>query len=94
MIVGNGMRTHFWGDAWCMDAPLKIIFPELFDICCDQNVSVAVMAARGWHYSFRRMLDEEKQGKYNRLQKIVRGFLCQQGWIDLDGYGIRVAFSL
>jgi hypothetical protein len=33
MVVGNGCRTSFLGDAWCGHSPLKDKFPEFFDIC-------------------------------------------------------------
>jgi hypothetical protein len=46
MIVGNGKRVDFWEDPWCGMVALKDKFRELYDICTDQNKSVAEMAQR------------------------------------------------
>jgi hypothetical protein len=44
--VGDGRKTDFWEDSWCGLVSLKEKINELFDICEDQNKSVAWMAAR------------------------------------------------
>jgi hypothetical protein len=41
MQVGDGKLTSFWYDDWCGLNPLKDTFPDIFDICNEQNVSVA-----------------------------------------------------
>jgi hypothetical protein len=56
MRVGNGLLTSFWGDSWCSTSPLKDMFPVLFDICNEQNITVAGAADMGWRFSYRRWL--------------------------------------
>jgi hypothetical protein len=56
MNVGNGLLTSFWGDSWCSTRPLKDMFPVLFDICNEQNITVAGAAAMGCRFSYRRWL--------------------------------------
>jgi hypothetical protein len=54
MKVGNGRNTSFWWDAWCDQIPLIDRFPEIFDICIEQNMTVADAANMNWNFSFRR----------------------------------------
>jgi hypothetical protein len=57
MQVGNGRNTSFWGDVWCDQSPLKDRFPEIYDICIEQSVTVADAAAMNWSFfSFRRWM--------------------------------------
>jgi hypothetical protein len=44
MQVGNGVRTHFWGDCWCDSISLKQKFPPLYEISNEQNITVAQAA--------------------------------------------------
>ena len=46
MRICNGELTDFWHDAWCLDSPLKDRFPDLFDICQNQKITVADMAKK------------------------------------------------
>nr|GEY15862.1 RNA-directed DNA polymerase, eukaryota, reverse transcriptase zinc-binding domain protein [Tanacetum cinerariifolium] len=39
--VGNSEHTSFWDDVWLTESPLKHIYPRLFALECDKNVSVA-----------------------------------------------------
>jgi hypothetical protein len=52
MQVGNGRNTSFWGDVWCDQSPLKDRFPEIYDICIEQSVTVADAAAMNWSFFF------------------------------------------
>jgi hypothetical protein len=61
MQVGDGTRTHFWGDSWCGHSPLKDKFPDLFAICNDQNITVANAARTNWRLSFKRWLSVDLQ---------------------------------
>jgi hypothetical protein len=40
MSVGNGCITSLWGDAWCGHSPLKDKFPDLYNICNEQLITV------------------------------------------------------
>jgi hypothetical protein len=50
MKVGNDRKTSFWCDAWCDQIPLKDRFPEIFDICIEQDVTVADAANMNWNF--------------------------------------------
>jgi hypothetical protein len=74
MVVGNGKMTDFWRDTWCGACSLQDKFPELFEICNENSLSVAGMAQRGWRLSFRRWLDERKQNQLRRLLDMINSF--------------------
>lgn len=46
-------------------------FTNLFEVCNEQKVTVADMADRNWHLSFRRWLTEELQGDLRRVRDLV-----------------------
>jgi hypothetical protein len=71
MQVGDGTRTHFWGDSWCEHSPLKDKFPDLFAICNDQNITVAKAASNNWRLSFRRWLSVDLQNQMRELNNIL-----------------------
>jgi hypothetical protein len=50
MIVGNGCRTSFWGDAWCGRCPLK----DIYNICVEHKITVVEAADLGWRFTFIR----------------------------------------
>jgi hypothetical protein len=47
MVVGNGKSTDLWKDAWCGSTPFCEQFPQLFDICSQQHLTVAEAATMG-----------------------------------------------
>ena len=71
MLVGNGKMPDFWEDAWCGDTSLKRKFPELYAICWEQNLTVDRAANNGGRLSFRRWLDENKQGQLRELRDMI-----------------------
>jgi hypothetical protein len=59
--VGLGSRVSFWHDRWCLDRPLKELFPRLFEFSLNQNDTVAsVLTPQGmgqprvWNVLFGR----------------------------------------
>jgi hypothetical protein len=71
IVVGNGQNTNFWEDPWCGSIALKDKFKDLFEICLEQDVSVAYMAERGWRLQFRRWLDERAQNQLRHLRDLL-----------------------
>jgi hypothetical protein len=73
VAIGSGEMADFWRDPWCGIRSLKDKFPELFEICNDDQVcSVASKAQRNWNLTFRRWLDEGLQNKLRELLDLVR----------------------
>ena len=59
--VGSGSRVFLWHDHWCLDLPLKELFPRLFEASLNQNDTVAsVLVPQGmghlrvWNVLFGR----------------------------------------
>ena len=59
--VGLGSWVSFWHDRWCLDRPLKELFPRLFEFSLNQNDTVAsVLVPQGmgqprvWNVLFGR----------------------------------------
>ena len=52
--VGNGMDTRFWLDNWIGDKPLYVMFPRLFALDLNKEISVAGKLHSPLHLSFRR----------------------------------------
>jgi hypothetical protein len=71
MQVGNGTRTHFWGDSWCDSISLKQKFPALYEISNDQDITVAQAARLRWQLSFRRWLTVDLQEQLRDLRNIL-----------------------
>jgi hypothetical protein len=59
MQVRDGTRTHFWGDSWCGHSSLKGGFPDLFEICNEQDID-------GW----RVVDDDYSQAVGNPKRKV------------------------
>ena len=66
--IGKGNIVDCWHDAWCGPTPLKEQFPNLFEICNEQNITVAKIAQRNWRFTFRRWLDTEQQEHWRSLR--------------------------
>jgi hypothetical protein len=71
MKVGNGRNTSFWCDSWCDQLPLKDRFPEIYDICIEQNVTVAEAAVMHWNFSFRRWMTPDLACQIHGLHQIM-----------------------
>ncbi|KAK1666246.1 hypothetical protein QYE76_054405 [Lolium multiflorum] len=71
-LIGDGRRTFFWTDWWCQDRPIKEIFPDLFNICDNPNISVAAALDGELNIVFRRSLNPE-----GRRQWIELGMLTE-----------------
>lgn len=40
MIIKDGRNTLFWKDTWLFDKPLNIVYPNLFKLCEQKNMTV------------------------------------------------------
>ena len=61
--VGDGSRTRFWDDVWCLDVPLKEAFPGLYRLACIKDVTVADSvlfrgAAISWEVNLTRTMQD------------------------------------
>lgn len=54
--VGNGKRTLFWKDAWLFDKPTNLVFPDLFKLCEQPNITVLQVKNNPSGVAFTRWL--------------------------------------
>nr|ABB46783.1 hypothetical protein LOC_Os10g06790 [Oryza sativa Japonica Group] len=60
--VHNGRNAFFWKDVWCDRVPLKVLFPDLYEISYDQGATVNdLYEGGGWKLDFRRNLNPMKE---------------------------------
>jgi hypothetical protein len=38
--IGDGTKVLFWHEVWCGEHPLKLVYPDLFNIACNKDVWV------------------------------------------------------
>jgi hypothetical protein len=67
MQVSNGELTSFWGHAWCGHCPLKDSFPDIYNICNEQMITLAGAAALGWRFTLRRWMSPDFMEQMNGL---------------------------
>lgn len=74
--LGDGGSIFFWHDIWICNCPLKIKYALLFNICSDQDITVAGCLLNGvWHINFDRSFGEEEAGLWRDLKKDLDGVL-------------------
>jgi hypothetical protein len=70
--VGEGHATRFWDDRWILDRPLKVIYPNLFNIVRKRNVLVKdVMNGNLPKLSFRRAIVGVKRVEWQNLLTLL-----------------------
>jgi hypothetical protein len=59
--IKDGTNVRFWDDTWVGDKPLKVQYPNLYNIVRDPHAIVSkIMATSPLNISFRRALVENK----------------------------------
>ena len=47
-VVGDGRTTLFWYETWIGDTPLRLRFPQLFELAVENECKVEEMRRLGW----------------------------------------------
>jgi hypothetical protein len=74
--VGDGSRTRFWDDVWCLDVPLKEAFPGLYHLACIKDATVADSvlfrgAAANWEVNFTRTTQDWELGTISAFLELL-----------------------
>lgn len=100
MVIGDGRRTDFWGDAWCGHTPLSQLFPSLHAISNDLGCTVRELADRRWNFSFKRWLDEHNQRCLVELGDKLMGVRFNQDrdkpvwkWEKSDKFSVKSIYT-
>ncbi|GKC44824.1 RNA-directed DNA polymerase, eukaryota, reverse transcriptase zinc-binding domain protein [Tanacetum coccineum] len=100
--VGNGMYTSFWEELWLSNIPLMNVFPRLYTLENNKQVTVAAKLSDGFVTdSFRRALrggikEEQLLILVNNLESVVLADLNDR-WIwlldSLGEFSVKSAWS-
>jgi hypothetical protein len=56
-VIKDGTKVGFWEDTWIRDKPLKIQYPNLYNIVREPHATISkIMATNPLNISFRRAL--------------------------------------
>jgi hypothetical protein len=70
IMVGNEMNTRFWEDHWINDQPLSLVFPKVFSISLNHEITVSKAFSMGIkNLKFRRVIVGKK--KTNGLECVM-----------------------
>ena len=77
MIVKRWTENFFWKDTWLMEKPLEKLFPDLFKICSQPNISVTM--AKQNSVDFSRWLIDDLRADWCRIMNHVNGISLSNG---------------
>jgi len=74
--LGDGQHTSFWDDCWAVSTPLKVMFPNLYEVSLQKHHFVAQMGwyeggAWRWALSWESPLNQQQQQELQDLQQIL-----------------------
>jgi hypothetical protein len=74
--VGKGQNIFFWKDRWLSDCPLDTVYPLLYEIASNKNLTVSyVISYNIFYLTFTRLFDntlqEELISLYSSLSNII-----------------------
>nr|GEY35221.1 RNA-directed DNA polymerase, eukaryota [Tanacetum cinerariifolium] len=90
--IGNGVRTRFWNDYWLGDSRLQGMFPRLYALESNKDISVAEKLLASLVYSFRRAVrggaETQQCNHLSSLLDPVILSISEDRWVcDLHGDG-------
>jgi hypothetical protein len=78
-MVGNGRKTSFWDDVWLGECPLRIVFPQIYGCCEQQNGLVAeVVLANGLDLTFCRSFGPVEVREWSELGNMMNGLVLNE----------------
>nr|GFB30842.1 RNA-directed DNA polymerase, eukaryota, reverse transcriptase zinc-binding domain protein [Tanacetum cinerariifolium] len=90
--IGNGRDTCFWYDKWLGDKPLKDLFPRLFALELNKEVTVADKVQGVVSSSFRRPVRAGPEYQHltdlnSLMESVSLSHSCDKWICDLSGDG-------
>jgi hypothetical protein len=79
-ILGNGEKIRFWHDVWIGGCPLKIAYPNIFEISNQQEWTVRRILEFGLtNLSFRRSFGSREDNEWLELSHLLEGVSLTEG---------------
>lgn len=63
----NGQKTLFWKDIWLYDQPLYLLFPDLFAMCEQQDITVGQVLSDSHSVTFSRWLVDKWKEEWEKI---------------------------
>jgi len=71
-MIKSGDQTHFWQDCWLEACPLKISFPNPFNIALNPDLEVSKEVNNGrWSIQFQRQFSEPLFEEWENLLELL-----------------------
>jgi hypothetical protein len=90
VIIGNGKKTLFWKDKWLYEKSLEVLFPDLFAMCLNQNITVEQVKKDPIVVKFTRWLVDRWRNDWEQI--LVDTFSVNMGLND-DTVSWRFGFK-
>jgi hypothetical protein len=79
LILGDGSRINFWGEAWCGSVPLLEVYPGLYSLASNKEASItdnfdSVSGSLQWNISFMRSLNDWKVDDLASLYSLLYSY--------------------
>lgn len=84
MCVRNGKKTLFWKDRWLCKQPLCLLYPDLFKMCQQQDITVAEVRKDPKLITFTRWLVDEWDVSRNKIMVDTAEMSLKQGNDDVS----------
>ena len=104
-VVGGGSSTYFWLDHLVVGAPLRVLFPRLFDLAVNKGVTVQDMDRRGWEngggaWEWRRRLLAWEEETVTKCSLLLHDIVLQDNiadrwrWIldPINNYSVKATY--
>jgi hypothetical protein len=77
--IGNGKNARFWQDVWIGTCALRVAFPGIYEICNQQEWTVAkVMRNENLNLTFRRNYGTIQTIEWSELRILINGMSLTQ----------------
>jgi hypothetical protein len=77
--IGNGKKARFWQDVWIGTCALRVAFPGIYEICNQQEWTVAkVMRNENLNLTFRRNFGATQTIEWSELRTLIDGMSLTQ----------------
>jgi hypothetical protein len=77
--IGNGKKARFWQDVWIGTCALRVAFPGIYEICNQQEWTVAkVLRNENLHLTFRRNFGVTQTIEWSDLRILIDGVSLTQ----------------
>jgi len=91
--IRNGDKTMFWKDSWLFDKSLECLFPDLFKICMQPDISVSQMKQSSINFA-RWLVDNKRLDWNNILSRVERITLTNEEDVVIWKFDKKGCFSV